>query len=402
VASSENATDARPRRILPAIVASQFAGTSLWFAGNALVGDLDPSMVPGPDAVASITSAVQAGFIAGTLLFAFANLADRLSPRRLFFACCLLAAASNAAILALPHVAQPFRALLVLRFATGLFLAGIYPVGMRIASGWYREGLGHALGWLTGALVLGTAFPHLLKGAFHGIDWQTAVVGLSSLAALGGAVMYAMVPDGPWLARAGRFDPKALLAVFSSRELRASAFGYFGHMWELYTLWAMVPLVLAAYAARAGAPAIDASFWSFCVIGAGAAGCIGGGWISQRVGSAKVAFAQLSASGLCCLLSPFAYMLPWPAFAAFLLAWGVVVVGDSPQLSALTAATAPRALVGSALTIVNCIGFALTVVSLEVATRLANVLPFQALLAPLAVGPALGLLALRRLLRRAP
>ena len=388
---------ARPSRILPAIIVSQFAGTSLWFAGNAILPDLQRELGLAADSVASVTSAVQAGFIAGTLVFAVLNLSDRVSPRVLFLACSLIGALANAAIALAVDSSHPHATLLALRFATGFFLAGIYPLGMKIAASWYREGLGGALGYLVGALVLGTAFPHLVKGLGHELPWTLVTALVSTLAAAGGVLMFALVPDGPYLARGTRFDPKAIPTIFSVRELRAAAFGYFGHMWELYTLWALMPLMIAVYAARHGAGGINIGVWSFLAIAAGAAGCIGGGILSRRIGSARVAFMQLSLSGLCCLLSPLAYALPWPLFAAFLVFWGVVVVGDSPQFSALTAATAPRAFVGSALTIVNCIGFAITVVSIQVTTALAAWISLEWALLPLAIGPALGLAACRPL-----
>jgi len=168
-------------------------------------------------------------------------------------------------------------------------------------------------------------------------------------------------------------------------------------MWELYTFWAMVPLMIAGHAAMHGGEAPNASLWSFWVIAAGAIGSVVGGIVSRQAGSARVAFAQLSVSGACCLLSPLAFLLPFPAFAAFLTVWGVCVVGDSPQFSALTAATAPKAFVGSTLTIVNCIGFALTIASIQLASAAAHHLPVAWWFVPVAIGPALGLVAIRRL-----
>ena len=391
---------ARPARILPVIIVSQFAGTSLWFAGNALLPDLQRALGLGAEAVASVTSAVQLGFIAGTLAFAVLNVSDRFSPRAVFLACAALGAAANAALAALPGTPHAYAALLALRFATGFFLAGIYPVGMKIAASWYREGLGGTLGWLVGALVAGTAFPHLLKGVGAALAWHQVTLWLSALALGGGLLMYALVPDGPHLPRGTRFDPRAIATIFASPALRASAFGYFGHMWELYTLWALVPLMLAAYAGMHGLEGLNVGAWSFAAIGAGAVGCIAGGILSRRVGSARVAFGQLALSGACCLLSPLAFSLPWPAFIAFLVAWGVFVAGDSPQFSALTAATAPKAFVGSALTIVNCIGFALSVASLWLATALSGTLPVRWWFVPVAIGPVLGLAAFLPLLRR--
>jgi predicted MFS family arabinose efflux permease len=389
----------RPARVLPVIVLSQFAGTSLWFAGNALLPDLQRQFALGEQAVAAVTSAVQLGFIAGTLVFALLNLADRFRARAVFFASAVLGAGANASMLALPHLEAPHVALLALRFATGFFLAGIYPVGMKIAASWYRQGLGGALGFLVGALVLGTALPHLVRGLGGGLPWQSVSITLSLLAAAGGLLMYALVPEGPYLAKAARFDPGAAVRAFGSPAFRASASGYFGHMWELYTLWAFVPILLSGYGAM-HRQAIDVSLWSFVIIAAGAVGCVGGGQLSRFVGSARVAFGQLSLSGLCCLLSPLAFTLPAAGFLAFMVFWGVVVVGDSPQFSALNAATAPKEFVGSALTIVNSIGFAITVVSVQFATWLAQRLPMEWWFVPVAVGPALGLYALRPLARR--
>ncbi len=381
----------RPRRILPVIVLSQFAGGSLWFAGNAVIGDLQLALGLPDAALGWITSAVQLGFIAGTLGFAFFAVSDLASPRLVFLLCALAGAAANAASYAL---AQGLASLLALRFATGFFLAGIYPVGMKIAAGWYRDDLGKALGFLVGALVLGTAFPHLLKGLGAALPAQQVMLGVSALALAGGAAMFALVPDGPYLSRGGRFDPRALASVFAIARFRASAFGYFGHMWELYAFWAFLPLLIAARAAELSVP-----LWTFAVIAVGALGCVAGGLVSLRAGSARVAFAQLSASGVCCLLSPLLFYAPTPLFLAFLLFWGIVVAGDSPQFSALNAAYAPRELVGSALTIANCIGFAITIGSIELLNAAAGSLAPQWLFVLLAPGPLFGLAALLPLLR---
>jgi MFS family permease len=387
----------RPRRILPVIVLSQFAGTSLWFAGNAVLGDLQVQLALPAAALGYVTSAVQLGFIAGTLAFAFFAISDLLSPRLVFFLCSLAGAAANAASYAL---AEGLASLLALRFLTGFCLAGIYPVGMKIAAGWYRNDLGNALGFLVGALVLGTAFPHLLKGLGQAWPAQAVLLGVSGLAAAGGVAMLALVPDGPHLAKGARFDPRALAAIFDAPRFRASAFGYFGHMWELYAFWAFVPLVLAAHAAARGHQTLPVPLWAFAVIAAGGIGCVAGGLASLRAGSAPVAFVQLAASGACCALSPCLFHAPTPVFLAFLVFWGVVVVGDSPQFSALNAANAPRELVGSALTIANCIGFSITIASIELLNAMSPVLGPQWLFLLLTPGPVFGLAALLPLLRR--
>ena len=392
-----------PRRVLPVIVLSQFAGTSLWFAVNAVLPDLQQAWALPPAALATVTSAVQLGFVAGTLVFALLMLADRFPPTRVFCTCALLGALCNAATIFLHG---QFHLLVALRLAVGFLLAGIYPVGMKIAASWYREGLGAALGVLVGALVLGTALPHGLRAvAGSGIaalpaagslmPWQQVVLAVSALAALGGLATVWLVPQQRG-AIGQRITPRALAAIWSERKLRASVFGYFGHMWELYAFYALVPLIVATHWSGSGLSTI--AFWS---IAAGVAGCVVGGLLAGRFGSARVAQCQLAASGACCLLAPLLLHAPTAWFLAWLLVWGTTVVGDSPQFSTLTARNAPAAIVGSVLTCSNSIGFAISVVSIELFVRACAVWPLGSVLPFLAIGPLLGLLALRPLLRPA-
>lgn len=400
------ATDV-PRRILPVIVLSQFAGTSLWFAVNAVLPDLQRSWSLPPTALATVTTAVQLGFVAGTLVFALLTLADRFPPTRVFLACALLGALCNAAVAALDG---QFALLVALRFAVGFLLAGIYPVGMKIAAGWYREGLGAALGVLIGALVLGTALPHGLRAlageggvaslGFGGLQpWQAVVLCVSLLAAAGGIATAWLVPERTVAVAvaAAPVRPQALAALWREPRLRASVFGYFGHMWELYSLYVLVPLVAATRFAGHQVSAI--AFWT---IAAGALGCAGGGLLVRRCGSARVAQWQLAASGACCLLAPWMLSAPTAVFLAWLLLWGLTVVGDSPQFSTLTARNAPPQVVGSVLTFSNSIGFAISVLSIELFVRAAQALPLAAVLPWLALGPVLGLIAMRPLLRTSP
>lgn len=383
-----------PRWTLPAIVISMFAGTSLWFAGNAIIPDLQMQWQLPHQAIGYITSSVQFGFIIGTLIFALLSLSDRFSPRLLFLFCTFSGAATNAAILFLPANVQ---CLLVCRFMTGIFLAGIYPVGMKISFGWFQQKMGMALGVVIGALVLGTAFPHLLKGFGQSLSWQALLVGTSVVAVSGGLLMAAFVPDGPFLGKASTFNSRAILSVFRHKPFRAASFGYFGHMWELYAFWAFVPFVLKNYADTHYLH-INVPLWSFAVIASGFIGCSVGGYFAHRIGSARVAFYQLATSGVCCLLSPMLFSAPPVLFFPILLLWGITVVGDSPQFSALNAQMAPRDMVGSALTIVNCIGFSITIVAIQLESWLTSILNIQFIFLPLIIGPIFGILGLTPLL----
>ena len=386
----------RPSQILPVVIFSQFTGTSLWFAGNAIVLDLQRDWGLAEQSVGYITAAVQLGFILGTLLFAFLAIADRFSPRRVFFICSMTGALSNLTLLLIP---DGLSGLLLIRFTTGFFLAGIYPVGMKIAAGWYDEGLGRALGYLVGALVLGTAFPHLIRGMGAELPWQQVIVGVSVLSMAGGLMMLLLVPDGPHLPKGSAFNLRGLAIIFRSRRFRASAFGYFGHMWELYSLWAFIPVWLLAYSKLNGI-GLNVSLWSFLIIAVGFFGCAVGGLISVRIGSARVAAYQLGVSGICCLLSPLFFNAGLTVFIIFLLVWGISVVGDSPQFSTLNAENAPREYVGSALTIVNSIGFLITVFSIQLVNSLLQVIGPDYIFWLLIPGPILGLWMLRPLLIR--
>ncbi len=387
--------DRPPRQILPAIILSQFAGTSLWFAGNAVLPDLQRLWGLSPDALAYMTSSVQLGFIAGTLVFAVLAISDLFSPRKVFLICSLMGAFCNAGVYLF---ADGLSSLMVSRFLTGFFLAGIYPVGMKILTGWYRQDLGRAIGFLVGAVVLGTAFPHLLKAMGQSLPWSSVVLSVSVIAALGGLMMAALVPDGPYLTKGAKFDPGALKVIFQSRSFRSSALGYFGHMWELYAFWAFVPLMLSTHMGSGTAIRVDISFWAFLIIGVGSIGCVGGGLLTGKFGSARVASTQLAVSGVCCVISPFLFSAPTPVFLLFLLIWGTTVVGDSPQFSSLNARYAPKALVGSALTIVNCIGFSITIVSIQALSYASHFIDTRWLFLLLTIGPVAGLYAMRPLL----
>lgn len=373
---------------LPIIVLAQFCCTSVWFAGNAVMTDLSTTFDLPTDAVGSLTSAVQFGFICGTLVFAVLAIADRFPPARVFFGAAVAGAVCN--VLAIWED-NTFWTLLAGRFGTGFWLAGIYPVGMKIAADYYQRGLGKSLGFLVGALVLGTAFPHLLKGVGGELPWRIILLSTSAIAVAGGTLMLLFVPDGPY--RMVGAPPKltAFFQVFRHRPFRAAAFGYFGHMWELYTFWAFLPLLLASYGAEHPEFGQYVSLWSFAIIGVGGLACVLGGYLSQRVGVRRTAAWALGLSGACCLLLPLSFALPPTLFLTFLLGWGMFVVADSPLFSTLVAGSAEPEIKGTALTIVNCVGFALTIVSLQVLGWAGEWLGPVWRYPLLALGPVLGL-----------
>lgn len=377
---------------LAVIIFAQFAGTSLWFAGNAILPDLQAAWQLPPSALGSLTSAVQAGFITGTFCFAALTLAERFPAHALFLCCAILGAAANLLIL----LNESLAVLWSCRFLTGFFLAGIYPVGMKIAASWFPQAMGRAIGFLVGALVLGTAFPHFIRYVGADLAWQVVLLLVSGLAILGGILLFAFVGDPRPRGKATSFKPSIVLAAFRENRFRGAALGYFGHMWELYAFWAFVPVFVAAKLDRNLADP-KVSLWAFVIIGMGSVGCVAAGLISQRIGSAKPAIVSLAASATCCILSPWIFTLPQVLFFALMLLWGITVIADSAQFSALSAKYAPEGYVGSALTMTTCIGFAISIASLEVLNAAAiNGNPSQLLLL-LIPGPIIGLWSSRRL-----
>lgn len=341
-------------------------------------------------ALGYLTSAVQFGFILGTLLFAFLSIADRFPPSRVFFICAILGALCNLGVILENN---NLNSLLLWRFLTGFSLAGIYPVGMKIAADHYREGLGKSLGFLVGALVIGTAFPHLLNtlSGAEGLPWKTVIISTSILAILGGVLILFFVPPGPYRTPAIFIDHLAFLKVFRNEKFRSAAFGYFGHMWELYTFWAFVPVLLTSYILF-HETILNVSLLSFFIIAIGGLACVAGGYISLNRGTKKTATTALALSGICCLISPLLFFQDSEfLLVIFLLFWGAMVVADSPLFSTLVANNAEGASRGTALTIVNSIGFAITIVSLQLVTYLITITDPLYIFPILALGPAVGL-----------
>ncbi len=376
------------KRILPIIVIAQFCCTTLWFASNSVISNIIADFGLAANALGYLTSAIQFGFILGTLTFAILNVSDKFSPSKVFFWSALAGALVNLGII---WQNNSLTTLLLFRFSTGFFLAGIYPVGMKIAADYFEKGLGKSLSFLVGALVLGTAFPHLLSEVANTLNWSVVIVITSTIAVVGGLLVLFLVPDGPYRKISKKIDLTACITIFKEGKFRTAALGYFGHMWELYAFWTFVPIILKKYA-TIHQYHFNISLLSFLIIGIGGIACVLGGYISVKKGIKKTVQFALWSSGICCLLSGIFFMVNAEViFIAFLMFWGMVVIMDSPLLSTLVAQNAPAAKKGTALTIVNCLGYSITIISIQLLNTMLNLSDSKNAFVILAIGPLLGI-----------
>ena len=382
--------------MLAALAVAEFFGMTLWFSATAVTPVLVSEFQMSPSRAAWLTMAVQAGFVVGTLASAAANLADVLNARVLLCLGALSGAATNAAVL----VATSGEDVIVLRFLTGVALAFVYPPGMKLAAGWFRERRGLALGVLIGALTLGKAFPHLLT-AIYGSAWRQPMLLASTLSIIGGLLVLVVVRDGPFVAATARFDPHAIRRIFATRGARLATFGYLGHMWELYAMWTWIAVMATASFAAAGVvnASSSGSLAAFFAIASGTLGCVMAGWMADRFGRAAIAMWAMGVSAVCAALSVVAFGGSPVWFFIIAIVWGFAVVADSAQFSALVSEYAPRDHVGTALTIQTCLGFLLTIATIEGLPRLANAVGWRWAPLLLVPGPLLGIWAMRGFLR---
>ncbi len=374
------------------LMLAQVLVLSLWFISAATMPGMLAEVAISPARQAALSSGVQIGFVGGALVSAVLGLADRFDPRALFAACAVLAAAANAALPVLPVGGD---LAIALRVLTGLLLAGVYPVGMKMAAGWGLRDRGFLVGLLVGALTLGSSLPHLLAG-LGGADWRVTVYLSAGGALIGGVVVLAMAL-GPYHARAQGFSLRAVTLAWTDRRIRRAYGGYLGHMWELYALWAWMPVAAAAsFAGRMGeAEAQGLATWvTFAAIGLGAVSAVWAGWVAGRFGKANVALWSLVASLLAGLATAASFGGPWGLTAGLFVLWGIAVIPDSAQFSALVADAAPPELAGSLMTLQTALGFLLTFGTVQLAPVLAAEVGWQAVLAALALGPALGIAAI--------
>ena len=380
---------------LTLLVLAEIAAMAVWFSSSAVIADMQSERAISTLASALMSSGVQAGFAIGALVYAMLGLADRYDPRRVFALSAFAAAACNAILLVAPIGGI---GAIAARFLTGAFLAGVYPVGMKIAVGWGDKDRGLLVGILVGALTIGSAAPHLLS-FFGGADWRSAVRGASIIAALGGALVL-FVSLGPAHASAPRFSPRALTRAWTDQRLRLAYAGYLGHMWELYAMWAWIAVGLTAafsLSMEADSALSAAKLTAFIAIAVGALSCVGAGELADRIGKAKVAAAAMVMSASMGVAAALAFSGPPALLIVIVIFWGASVIADSAQFSALVADFTPAEHTGALLTFQTALGFALTTITVQAAPFVANMIGWPGLFLVLAIGPVVGTLAMIRL-----
>jgi MFS family permease len=366
---------------------------STWFSASAVIPQLRTAWHLTPALAAWLTIAVQLGFVAGALVSSLLNISDVIAPRHVVFGGSIGAAIANGLL----HVAGGSSVGLLLRFFTGVFLAGIYPPALKLMSTWFRTGRGNALGILVGALVVGTAIPHLLNG-LGGLDWRIVISGTSALTLAGGIIAEFAVHEGPFPFPRATFDPRQAGRIFANRGVRLASLGYFGHMWELYAMYAWFLAFFSAHRLARGLPGGPVpAYATFAVIASGGVGCWIGGLSGDRWGRTRTTALMMTISAACALIIGFLFDAPSWVVLAVGLVWGFTIVADSAQFSTMVTELADQAYVGTAVTLQLAIGFTLTVATIWLIPALVAIAGWRLAFAFLAPGPVLGVLAMLRL-----